>query len=150
MGLLPMDTVFAGDKTRTRVCGSFGKVGGILSGLSGTELEGYEIHMGVTTLKERASSLTEIQNINEEEQGRKADGAQCGNVYGSYVHSIFDREQVAERIVQAIGQAKGVDTEDMTGVDYQSFKESQYDILAASLREHLDMKKIYEILEQEV
>ena len=27
-------------------------------------------------------------------------------------------------------------------------KETQYDILAAELRKHLDMKKIYEILEE--
>ena len=36
----------------------------------------------------------------------------------------------------------------MTGVDFAAFKETQYDILAAELRKHLDMKKIYEILEQ--
>ena len=37
--------------------------------------------------------------------------------------------------------------ENMTGVDFAAFKEQQYDILAAELRKHLDMKKIYEILE---
>ena len=36
---------------------------------------------------------------------------------------------------------------EMTGVDFQAFEETQYDILAAELRKHLDMKKIYEILE---
>ena len=36
----------------------------------------------------------------------------------------------------------------MTGMDFQAFKETQYDILAAELRKHLDMKKIYEILEE--
>ena len=41
-------------------------------------------------------------------------------------------------------------TTDMKGVDFQAFKETQYDILAAALREHLDMKKIYEILEEGV
>ena len=33
---------------------------------------------------------------------------------------------------------------------YQEFKETQYDLLADGLREHLDMKKIYEILEEGV
>lgn len=36
----------------------------------------------------------------------------------------------------------------MEGVDFASFKETQYDILAAELRKHLDMKKIYQILEE--
>ena len=36
---------------------------------------------------------------------------------------------------------------EMEGVDFAAFKETQYDILAAELRKHMDMKKIYEILE---
>ena len=150
MGLLPMDTVFAGNKTRTRVEGSFGQIGGILEKLSGTALEGYEIHMGVSTAAEGAEPLTKIQDTNQDSAAAKLDGNQKGNVYGSYVHSIFDKEQVAERIVEALGEAKGIDTSEMTGVDYQTFKESQYDILAAALREHMDMKQIYAILEQGV
>lgn len=150
MGLLPMDTVFAGNKTRTRVEGSFGLIGGILEKLSGTALEGYEIHMGVSTAAEGAEPLTKIQETNQDSAAAKLDGNQKGNVYGSYVHSIFDKEQVAERIVEALGEAKGIDTSEMTGVDYQTFKESQYDILAAALREHMDMKQIYAILEQGV
>ena len=46
-----------------------------------------------------------------------------------------------------LGKKKGIDTSEMKGVDFQTFKETQYDILAAALREHLDMKAIYEILE---
>lgn len=150
MGLLPVDTVFAGDKTRTRVHGSFTGVEGILAGLNGVELEGYEIHMGVSTLKDGAKPLTSITNMAEGLEKTKEDGAWKDNAYGSYVHSIFDKEEVAERIVQAIGEKKGIDTTEMTGVDYQTFKETQYDILAAGLREHLDMKRIYEILEEGV
>ena len=89
-------------------------------------------------------------DTNGGDQAPKDDGAQFGNIYGSYVHSIFDKELVAEKIIEAIGREKGIDTAQMTGVDYQTFKESQYDILAAGLREHLDMDKIYQILEQGV
>lgn len=150
MGLLPVDTVFADDKTRTRVHGTFDGVQGLLSGLNGIELEGYEIHMGVSTLKDGAKPLARITDMSAGVHAAKEDGAWTGNVYGSYVHSIFDKEEVAERIVQAIGEKKGIDTTQMTGVDYQTFKETQYDLLAAGLREHLDMKRIYEILEEGV
>ena len=51
-------------------------------------------------------------------------------------------------IVEALGKKKGIDTSSMTGVDYQTFKESQYDILAAELRKHLDMDAIYRILNE--
>ena len=146
MGLLPMETVFAAEKTRTRVTGSFGKLGGILSGLSGIRVDGYEIHMGESARKEGAASMTAIEDFVQKD-GVKPDGAWRGNVYGTYIHGVFDREEVARAVIRGLGEAKGIDTEQITGVDYQSFKESQYDILADALREHMDMKKIYEILE---
>ena len=145
MGLLPMDTVFAEGKTRTRVNGTFGQVDGVLDSLSDVELSGYEIHMGVSTLKEGVASMTHIEDFVKKD-GTKADGAQHGNVYGTYVHGVFDKEEVAKAVIRGIGKQKGIDTENITGVDFQAFKETQYDILAAELRKHLDMEKIYEIL----
>ena len=127
--------------------GSFGQLQGALKNLSGTAIEGYEIHMGVSTLNENAVPTVRIRDTNVEGAAEKEDGAQQGNVYGTYVHSVFDREMVADRIVEALGQRKGMDTSDMTGVDYQTFKESQYDILAEELRRNMDLKKIYGILD---
>ena len=147
MGLLPMDTVFAGEKTRTRAEGAFGKTEGVLAGIEGTRIEGYEIHMGETVRKEETEAFTFIDDQNRADSD-KLDGAQKGNVYGTYVHGIFDKEEVAERIVEALAKNKGIAMEQIHGVDYQTFKETQYDILADALREHLDMKKIYQILEE--
>lgn len=153
LGLLPVDTVFEGEKTRTRVSGTFQNVEGDLSVMSGVSLEGYEIHMGSSILKEGAHPLSMIQNhakaTNENSSSQcKGDGAYKGNVYGTYVHGVFDKEGAAARLVQAVGEKKGIDTAHITGIDYQTFKESQYDILAEQLRKHMDMEKIYQILEQ--
>ena len=148
MGLLPMDTVFAEKKTRTRVEGQFGEITGVFAPLKDTRLEGYEIHMGETVLKGNAKSVTRIQDSVSGEQ--KADGGYLENVCGTYVHGVFDKEAVAEAIVKIIGEKKGIDVSDMTGMDFQAFKETQYDILAEELRKHLDMKKIYEILKEGV
>ena len=148
MGLLPMDTVFAENKTRTRVTGSFGQLNGVYAKMSGAELEGYEIHMGETLLRGDASTSTSITDAVTGES--KTEGAYLDNVCGTYVHGVFDREEVAEALIAAIGEKKGIDVSDMAGVDFKSFKETQYDILAAELRKHLDMKRIYEILEEGV
>jgi len=147
MGLISMDTVFEDAKTRTRVTGTFQKVTGPLAPLTGVALEGYEIHMGITTLKEGAAPMTIIKNF-VEQSNPIADGAYTSNAYGTYVHGVFDKEEVAKAVVQALGQQKGIDTTEITGVDFQAFKETQYDLLAAGLREHLDMQVIYQILEQ--
>ena len=74
---------------------------------------------------------------------------QCVFTYGSVqIYGIFDKEEVALGLVRAVGIRKGIDVSEMEGVDFAAFKETQYDILASELRKHLDMKKIYEILEQ--
>ena len=145
MGLLPMDTIFAEKKTRTRVHGQFGQLSGVFAPLSGAEIEGYEIHMGESIRKEDAGTATKITDSVSGET--KEEGAFSGNVCGTYIHGVFDKEASAEAIIRVIGEKKGIDVENMTGVDFAAFKEQKYDILAAELRKHLDMKKIYEILE---
>ena len=142
MGLLPTDTVFSEHKARTRVTGAFGQMEGVFAGLSGLELEGYEIHMGVTTGAAPIAQLTDA--VSGE---RRADGGQSGNVYGSYVHGVLDRPGVAGAIISALAARKGVDPAMLGKVSDAEHKQQQYDILAASMRAHMDMKKIYEILE---
>lgn len=146
MGLLSMDTVFAQTKTRTRVSGNFAGLTGELAPLNGAEVEGYEIHMGESILTGEARSATVLRDSVSETQ--KSDGAFLGNVCGTYVHGVFDKEEVVKGILNILGKKKGIDSSGMSGIDFAAFKETQYDILAAELRKHLDMKKIYEILEQ--
>ena len=73
MGLLPMDTVFARQKTRTRVEGEFRNLTGEWAPLSGIGLEGYEIHMGETVLKGEAQPAAFIRD--RVTDTKKADGA---------------------------------------------------------------------------
>ena len=144
MGLLPMETVFAEKKTRTRVQGHFGQLSGVFAPLSGAEIEGYEIHMGESILKDNAGTATKITDSVSGK--KKEEGAFAGNVCGLYPRR-FDKEASAEAIIRVIGEKKGIDVENMTGVDLRHLRNSSIDILAAELRKHLDMKKIYEILE---
>ena len=148
MGLLPMDTIFAEKKTRTQVTGRFLDLEGDYETLSEVEFTGYEIHMGDSVRRNPAKPCTSVR---DEVTGKeKTEGTFTRNVCGTYVHGIFDKEETALALIRAAGKKKGVDVSRMEGVDFASFKEQQYDILAAELRKHLDMKKIYEILEQGV
>ena len=119
---------------------------GILKEMEGLPFEGYEIHMGESTRKEGAAASTFTKDTVTGKE--KREGTFYHNVCGTYVHGIFDREEVALGLVKAIGDKKGIDVSEIEGVDFAAFKESQYDILAAELRKHLDMKKIYEILDE--
>ena len=152
MGLLPMRTVFTEEKTRARVDGTFGSVHGILQALSGVAFSGYEIHMGQSIGKEGTDTLTEIHDTNRQ-QGepavceRKSEGAMGENVYGTYVHGIFDSMDVVNAVVRALAERKGIDPEGLAQIDYAAYKEQQYDKMAAILRQYLDMEAIYRIVE---
>ncbi|MGM9607683.1 MAG: cobyric acid synthase [Oscillospiraceae bacterium] len=131
MGLLEMDTVFRGEKVQTQTRGTFGGVSGLLSGLNGMEYEGYEIHMG--------RSETALPPLVGD-----------GNVYGSYVHGIFDGAGIADAVLQALCRQKGIDFDSLGTFDMSAYKERQYDLLADAVRGGLDMGFVYQVLNREV
>lgn len=143
MGLLPITTTFAGQKTRTRVEGRFLSLSGLLEPVSGAALEGYEIHMGKTEFVPGAEEKPLVRLDNG-----IIDGAQQGNVYGSYVHGIFDREESAKALVAALMEHKGLDASAVQSFDRNAYKEHQYDLLADGVRQNMDMEAVYRILEQ--
>lgn len=145
MGLLPIRTVFTREKTRTRVSGIIQEISGVLQGLSGRKLEGYEIHMGVT------AGIRETEHfsvISEEGKIEKSDGAYLENVYGTYVHGVFDEDGIGVELVRILAERKGIQLKATCELERRAYKESQYDLLADTLRKHLDMEKIYEILQK--
>ncbi|MDO4532801.1 MAG: cobyric acid synthase [Coriobacteriia bacterium] len=145
MGLLPMRTVFEPAKRQTRARGSIAVLGGPLAALSGMPVEGYEIHMGATTpLGGAPVCHLETQGVMVE------DGCCSGSVYGSYLHGIFDSRECAQALVDALLTAKGIEPGGLQAVDMHAYKESQYDMLAQTLREHMDMQLIYNILRKGV
>ena len=145
MGLLPTETIFLGEKTRTRVDGAFRGGAGLFTALNGVPFHGYEIHMGETAYLEDAVPLSRLTCLDRAE---KLDGAARGNVWGSYVHGIFDSGAFAQALVNALLSAKGL-TPDAVAVDWETYQEEQYDKLAAGVRASLDMDRIYGILNGE-
>ena len=139
MELLSVTTVLQKEKRRCQTEGSVGQIEGPLQGMSGKAFRGYEIHMGKTLPKEEAGeALPENQPVIQT-------GANP-NVYGSYVHGLFDQAQIAGETVQALAKKKGVSLQDGQMEDYQSFKEKQYDKLADTLRLYLNMEEVYGML----
>ena len=82
---------------------------------------GYEIHQGVSDTDE--SILF---------------GDHC---IGTYIHGFLDNPAVINRLLSDY-----VDTDQVETLDPQAFKEEQYDKLAAHVRKHVDMERLYQIL----
>jgi adenosylcobyric acid synthase len=151
MGLLPIHTVFDLQKVRTQVHGKTGKLQGIWRGLSDVAFEGYEIHMGRTTLEKNALPFSGICLTNEADTqtaSMSADGCQFGNVCGTYVHGIFDTASMQQAVVKMLLEARGLSSSAVTVMDENIYRQQQYDKLADGLRESLDMAAIYRILEE--
>ena len=131
MGLLEMDTVFRGEKVQTQTRGVIGGVKGLLSTLNGLAYEGYEIHMG--------RSREKVPALNG-----------SGNIYGSYIHGIFDAPGISDTILRALCNARDISFDALGSYDVQSYKERQYDLLADAVRGGLDMPFVYRVLNREV
>ncbi len=140
MELLPVFTVLQREKKRRQVEGVINKPEGMFHSLSGYEFRGYEIHMGKTMNIENYAD----SGINLEDTF--VISAKNKNVYGSYVHGLFDRENIANSIVRILAEKKGITIKDGAFEDYQLFKEKQYDKLADTLRLCLNMEEIYGML----
>ena len=107
---------------------------GIFSVLTGLDFEGYEIHMGSSGEREAVFVTGENKNV-----------------YGTYVHGIFDRGVIASALVNTLAEKKGITltgTENGNCMDYRDYKEKQYDKLADILSKYLNMEEIYGMLRE--
>ena len=146
MELLPVVTELGEEKVRCQMEGKLPELEGVFAGLSGLEYAGYEIHMGKTDFSESGKEI-EIRNDALHEKKIIVSGRNK-NVYGTYVHGIFDKGCIATAVVKALAKKKGIGIGEGAFEDYRSFKEKQYDKLADTLREYLNMEEIYGMLRE--
>ncbi len=132
LGLLPTVTTMSGEKTTRRVQFRFLQ--------SDPLCDGYEIHMGRTLPMEGAADAP----LNHLTDGT-ADGYRVDDrCMGTYVHGILDNPSVIDFLLAPYLREAGQTT---TVTDYQNYKEQQYDLLADHVRKHIDLPRLYSILQ---
>lgn len=162
LGLLNARTVFGRVKIRTRVEASVACEKGVCSGMYGTGVYGYEIHMGVTEPLGDCKPLFRVDTIlgYEESQDPKSQDGKVktgeirtdglcnaeGNVLGTYIHGVFDRAEFVMGLINNLRERKGLERLKAMPVGYDQAREKEYDRLADIVRTSLDMNKIYEIM----
>jgi adenosylcobyric acid synthase len=88
----------------------------------GQECQGYEIHQGVSDTDEAI--------------------LQTNHCIGTYIHGFLDNAPVIEHLLSKhVAQRSPLSAQSLT-----DFKDQQYDKLAAHVRQHVDMERIYQIL----
>ena len=136
LGLLPIETIFAGDKQTVQVQATLRAGVGPFADLAGTPIRGYEIHMGRSRLIGESNDW--LCRISSSADGH-FDGAVTadGRIWGTYLHGIFDNDSLRHAWLRSLGwQAAG-----------QRFdREAAYNRLADHVEAHLDMEMLRRII----
>ena len=130
LGLLPTHTILEGDKVTRQV--TFRFLG------SDAPCKGYEIHNGRTVRDADSRPLNSI-----DDDGRMDGCFADDRCFGSYIHGILDNSTVVDFILEPYIKEKSGKV-----FDYEAYKEEQYDLLASHLRKHIDIDRLYSIMER--
>ena len=134
IGLLEIETILEKEKTTNQFSGQTKSV--FLDVEMGFQLNGYEIHQGVS-VGQGAFLESNGNNI----------GFANGNVIGTYLHGVFDDGKLLDKILLWVNEKNGVTT-DRKIVDFAEVKEKEYEKLAKIFRNSIDMNKIYKIMDE--
>ncbi len=141
LGLLPVDTVFQGDKSTHQVSGVVGQGRGLLSRCPDLPFTGYEIHMGRSVGGDAAPfHITRRSNAPVDVR----DGAQDpdGLTLGCYIHGLFHNRALRRGILEWLAARKSVTLPPSLEVD----QDGEYDRLADLVRANLDMRFVYGLI----
>ena len=129
LGLLPTRTTFDAQKRRTQV-----RAVALGAPFAGARMTGYEIHNGRTT-------------VNGEPFCRLADGTPegcvCPNVFGTYLHGLFDSGELTQALVKLLCARKGISPKETRPASMAEYRQAQFDLLADGVRKALDMGAVY-------
>ena len=129
LGLLPTHTVFTGQKHRTQDTAAV-----TAAPFAGVALTGYQIHTG----------RTEVQGV---PFCTLADGTPEGcvqdNVFGTYLHGLFDTGALTEKLVALLCRRKGIAPDSAALIPMEQYRQQQFDLLADGVRGALDLDAVY-------
>ena len=129
LGLLPTRTVFTGEKRRAQVTARV-----TAAPFAGAQLTGYEIHTGRTEVQGTAFCHL---------SGDVPEGCAEGNIFGTYLHGLFDTGALTEALAAFLCRRKGLDPADAGVLSMEQYRQQQLDLLADGVRRTLDLDAIY-------
>ncbi|MEW6623430.1 MAG: cobyric acid synthase [Bacillota bacterium] len=146
LGLLPCVTTFGPEKSTHQVEGVILYGSGFWKDLAGKRIKGYEIHMGQSEVLDENQWLVKI-NVRSGKEVQLKDGAvaRAGKVFGTHIHGLFDNTDLLLSFINSIRIDKGLPPLEITELNIFQ-REKNYDKLAAMVKNHLDMERLYRIM----
>lgn len=147
LGLLGMETVFASEKLTSQVVAQCQDLHFMGQSISADNLQGYEIHMGHTAFTREADKhpFTVCQRRGKTCASQEGTANAAGNVFGTYIHGVFDNDVFRRSVLNAIRHSKGLEALANTR-NVMAEKQQAYEHLADVVENALDMEKLYQIM----
>lgn len=147
LGLLGMETVFASEKLTSQVVAQCQDLHFMGQSISADNLQGYEIHMGHTAFTREADNhpFTVCQRRGKACASQEGTANAAGNVFGTYIHGVFDNDVFRRSVLNAIRHSKGLEALANTR-NVMAEKQQAYEHLADVVENALDMEKLYQIM----
>ena len=147
LGLLGMETVFASEKLTSQVVAQCQDLHFMGQSISADNLHGYEIHMGHTAFTREADKhpFTVCQRRGKTCASQEGTANAAGNVFGTYIHGVFDNDVFRRSVLNAIRHSKGLEALANTR-NVMAEKQQAYEHLADVVENALDMEKLYQIM----
>ncbi len=156
LGWIPVATTFIPGKTTVRVTGTAVSNAPTASSFSShsqgdsLEISGYEIHSGRTLASGGDDRVIPVFRITEEGGTERDEGCTTpdGRVFGTYLHGVFQNDAWRRTWLNSVRHDKGLPP--LAGeLSAASRKEAAFDRLADHVSHHLDMGRIYSIINNE-
>jgi len=147
LGLLDMETTLTPQKRLKQVKGIFIDP---LNQSKQYDIQGYEIHAGVSNGQDLSSSLFHIAPIDQAAQDHEDDrneGARNSDdsVWGSYLHGLFDESDFLNYMLSWAGLENA---QSATKFDYAQFRDQQFNRLADAVEAAIPFESLHRIIAQ--
>lgn len=137
--LLNFSTIFSKDKTTRQTETEIINYPDFIDALYDSDIIGYEIHMG-STISHNEIPFTKSDITDN-------GGFVNKNIMGTYIHGIFENDNFVDAIIRGLSKKNSKKVTSDTQInDFNTYKESQYDLLADLIEESLDIDAIMDIL----
>ncbi len=145
LGLLDIETYFG--KVPKIITRSQGRIinNGFLKGVSREIIKGYELHEGITNIK-NSSPLIKLEQGEGNQPGSDYDGAIYGKILGTYLHGIFNNFRFRRAFTDYLRKNKGLDELGFEKDPFINSKKFYMDKLAKMVEENLDMNFMDELI----
>ena len=129
LGLLPTCTTFGPQKHRSQ------DTAAVTAGpFAGAAVAGYQIHAGRTVVE--GTPFCHLADGTPE-------GCTAGNIFGTYLHGLFDTGDLTQALAQWLCRRKGLDPAGAQVIPMEEYRQQQFDLLAQGVRQALDLPALY-------